>query len=110
MGEHKTNPVAQAAAATGKDNPNPAEVMRQLLDTPLTKEQGEKQLAEIEVQVKQLLMMRVNIDQQLAAAEFDRSVTIRRMLNKPAEKPAEGDQPKETPTPTMGEPVGGENA
>lgn len=106
MGEHKQNPNAQAKAAGAQQNP--AEVMRKMLDTPLTKEEGDKALAEIAVQVNQLRMMRSNIDQQLAAADFDRAVVIRRMLNPPAPAGGEAGAPAETPA--MGAPVGGPSA
>lgn len=90
MGEAKNNPNAQMKA-------NPAEALRKLIDTPLTEEEGKLALAEVDVQVKQLNMMKVNVDQQLAAAEFDRAIILRRMLNKPGEKKK----------PVMGEPTGG---
>lgn len=106
MGEHKQNPNAQAKAEGAQQNP--AEVMRKMLDTPLTKEEGDKALAEIAVQVNQLRMMRSNIDQQLAAADFDRAVVIRRMLNPSA--PTDGGTEAPAGVPTMGAPVGGPSA
>ena len=95
MGEHKNDPVAQANAGA-----NPAEALRKLIDTPLTEEEGKIALAEIDVQVKQIELMEATSRQQRAAAEFDRAIIMRRMMN----------QPGEEKKPVMGQPVGGKAA
>ena len=95
MGEHKNNPVAQANAGQ-----NPAEALRKLIDTPLTEEEGKIALAEIDVQIKQIELMEATSRQQRAAAEFDRAIVMRRMMNK------QGEEKK----PAMGQPVGGKSA
>jgi len=96
MGEAKNNPTAQAFKGD-----NPAEALRKIITTPLTEEEGKKALAEVDVQVRQILMMRSNLDQQLAAAEFDRSIIVRRMMN-PAGSGATEHKPQ------MEAPVGGD--
>lgn len=72
--------------ATTKDPRAAFEALQKLLHTPMTEEEGKAALADIEVQVCNLRAMRLNIDQQLAAAAFDAAVIRRRMLVTPAKE------------------------
>ena len=102
MGEHKNNPVAQANAGQNpaEDHVGGVPYLRKLIDTPLTEKEGKIALAEIDVQVKQIELMEATSRQQRAAAEFDRAIIMRRMMNK------SGEEKK----PAMGQPVGGNAA
>ena len=93
MGEAEDN----AAAKSAEGQTSAGEKLREILDTPIGQEEAQKALAEIGVQVAQLTALRLrkameinNIDQQLAAAEFEKSVVYRRCMN-----PAKGDAPAE---------------
>lgn len=84
--EEKENEVAADQAA------DKSEAFREMLDSPLAEEDAQKALADIDVQVAQMSCMRLGLlaqlnqlDLQLAQAAFDRSIVIRRTLNRPAE-------------------------
>lgn len=84
MGEAENS----AAAKSADDQKKSGEGLREILDTPIGQDEAQKALAEIGVQVAQLTALRLrktmevnNIDQQLAAAEFEKSVIYRRCMN-----------------------------
>lgn len=66
---------------------------KKMLDTPLGEDEAKKMLADNEVQLSQLAVIRTkvvgelnNIDQQIASARFEQQIIYRRTLNKKAGK------------------------
>lgn len=76
---------SESAAGAGGQK---AQSLREALDTPITHDEAQRLLADIDVQQAQLSVLRLRlldqlnqVDLQLAQASFDRSVIIRRALN-----------------------------
>lgn len=76
-------------AVNGEENKDkPGKSLREVLDTPLTQDEAQRLLADIDVQQAQLSVVRLRlldqlnqVDLQLAQSSFDRSIIIRRTLN-----------------------------
>lgn len=78
---------------------------QELINSPLSKEDAEKELANNDInrmqlmtvrqkwqtQITQLQLQISNLDEQLHALEMERAVIFRRTLNKEGEKPAFGE-------------------
>ena len=78
---------------------------QELINSPLSKEDAEKELANNDInrmqlmtvrqkwqtQITQLQLQISNLDEQLHALEMERAVIFRRTLNKEGEKPVFGD-------------------
>lgn len=84
MGEAKERAEAMKKAV---------EEARKVLETPISQEEANKALAEIDIQLAQLGAIRLNkaaeitaIDQQIAKANMDKAIIVRRVLNTPAEE------------------------
>lgn len=88
----------EAAKARAKAKPVDAQAeaekaFKKMLETPLDAEEAKKMLAENEIQLSQLSVIRTkivgelnNIDQQIANARFEQQIIYRRTLNKKADK------------------------
>lgn len=70
-----------------KQKEEQAKAFEKLLATPMTREEADKALAQINMQVAQLGVMRIRalaglneIDMQLASAEYEKSIIYRRVL------------------------------
>ena len=81
MGEAKQRAEAAAKAAAE---------FNKMINTPMTQDEANDAIARIDMQKAQLGVIRIqlmnqlnNIDLQLAQAEYDRSIVIRRALLKP---------------------------
>lgn len=101
MGEANDRAEEIAALKAQEEAQAKAEAeFKKLVESPLTKEEAEKKLADNDIQVAQLRVIRLRkleelnqIDHQIEMANLDRSIVVRRTMNK---------------APVMGEPVGGE--
>ena len=72
----------------GESLPN-QETLAEVLAKPIAEEEARKMVADIDVQLAQIRALRVQksaelsqLEYQLAAAEFERAVVFRRVLNK----------------------------
>lgn len=70
--------------------------MRKILDTPMPRDEAERSLADIEVQLAQLEVQRLRavsvvneIDHQISLARFEQRVIYRRAMNVVDEKPTD---------------------
>ena len=88
MGEAKKREDAAKAAAAE---------FNKMINTPMTQDEANEALARVDMQKAQLAVIRVqlmnqlnNIDLQLAQAEYDRSIIIRRALLKTKAGDADG--------------------
>lgn len=88
MGEAKKREDAAMAAAAE---------FNKMINTPMTQDEANEALARVDMQKAQLAVIRVqlmnqlnNIDLQLAQAEYDRSIVIRRALLKTKASDADG--------------------
>ena len=80
----KTEELADAERRAAEE----AEKIRKLMETPISEDDAKKAIAEISVQLAQLSALRLRkamevnmIDQQIATAEFEKSVIYRRCIN-----------------------------
>lgn len=103
MGEAKAREEEIAAMKAAQEAQAKAEAeFKKLIGTPIAKEDAQKALADNDIQLAQLRVIRLRkidelnqIDHQIEMANLDRSVIIRRSMN------------AEAPKPQMGAPVGG---
>lgn len=103
MGEAKAREEEIAAMKAAQEAQAKAEAeFKKLIETPIPKEEAKKALADNDIQLAQLRVIRLRkidelnqIDHQIEMANLDRSVIVRRSMN------------SEAPQPQMGEPVGG---
>lgn len=103
MGEANNRAEEIAALKAQEEAQAKAEAeFKKLVESPLTKEEAEKKLADNDIQVAQLRVIRLRkleelnqIDHQIEMANLDRSIVVRRTMNKVS---------------GMGEPVGGAEA
>lgn len=83
--------MGEATGQTAGGGSLKQETLAEVLAKPIAEEEARKMVADIDVQLAQIRALRVQksaelsqLDYQLAAAEFERSVVFRRVLNKPA--------------------------
>lgn len=95
MDNKEDNAFAKARAEREKASAEEAEKFRKELETPLDKDEAEKALANIEVQLAQLAVQRIRvvsqmdqakqmlnqIDEQMGLAQVERQIIYRRTLN-----------------------------
>lgn len=104
MGEAKERAAVEAAAMKAQQEADAA--FKKMIETPLSKEEADRMLADNEIQLAQLRVIRLRkvgelnqIEHQLELATLDRSIIIRRTLNS-------ADPAKSETKPAMGVPVG----
>lgn len=103
MGEANARKEEIAAMKAAQEAQAKAEAeFKKLIETPISKEDAKKALADNDIQLAQLRVIRLRkidelnqIDHQIELANLDHSVIVRRSMN------------SEAPQPRTGEPAGG---
>lgn len=96
MGEANAHKEEIAAMKAAQEAQAKAEVeFKKLIETPISRDEAEKALADNDIQLAQLRVIRLRkidelnqIDHQIEMAKLDRSVVVRRSMNSEAPKPA----------------------
>lgn len=95
MGEANARKEEIAAMKAAQEAQANAEAeFKKLIETPISKEEAEKALADNDIQLAQLRVIRLRkidelnqIDHQIEMAKLDRSIVVRRSMNSEAPKP-----------------------
>ena len=89
MGEHQARAEEIAAMKEAEEAQKKAEdAFKKIIETPLSKEEAEKAVADNDIRLAQLRVIRLNkvaelneVDHAIEMATLDRSVIVRRALN-----------------------------